>query len=394
MSADRLQRLTAALDRYIEDERLPGVVVRVQRDGAVVYEEARGFRDREAGAPMRPDALFRIASQTKALVSVAVMMLQEDGTLLLSDPVGRWLPAFAQTKVAEPDGSGGYRVVPARRAITIRDLLTHTAGVGYGGGPGGDAWSDAGITGWYFAHRDEPIRETVDRMASLPFPAQPGAAFVYGYSTDILGALVEAASGQSLDDFLRERIFVPLDMRDTHFFLPRDKAARLAVVYNNDGPGLSRAPSGPGMDTQGEYLDGPRTSYSGGAGLVSTARDYARFLQMLLDGGSLEGRRILAPSSVALMTQDHLGERYGAAGTGFGLGFRVRTDVGAAGVPGSLGDYGWGGAYHSTYWVDPAEQLVVVYLTQVRPGGGLDDHARLRALVYASLLESAALAPG
>lgn len=394
MSSERLDRLTTALDQYVDDERLPGVVVRVHRAGSVVYEEAVGFRDREAGAPMRSDALFRIASQTKAVVSVAIMMLQEDGTLLLSDPLSRWLPAFAETTVAEPDGSGGYAVVPARRAITLRDLLTHTAGVGYGGGPGGDTWADADITGWYFAHRTEPVRQTVDRMAALPFPSHPGEAFVYGYSTDILGAVVEAASGETLDAFLRDRIFDPLDMRDTHFFVPREKAGRLAVVYNNDGEGLTRAPEGPGMNTQGEYLEGPRTSFSGGAGLVSTARDYGRFLQMLLDGGALEGRRILSPSTVALMTQDHLGDRYRAPGAGFGLGFTVRTDVGAAGVPGSVGDFGWGGAYHSTYWVDPAEELVVVYLTQVRPGGGLDDHARLRALVYASLLESAALAPG
>lgn len=388
MSSERLDRLTGVLQRYVDDERLPGAVAMVLRDGRIVYHEAVGNQDIEAGAPMRPDAIFRIASQTKALVSVAIMMLQEEGELLISDRVSTYLPSFASTTVAEPSGDG-YDVVPARRPITLRDLLTHTAGIGYGNGPGAEAWQGAGITGWYFADRDEPVRETIDRMASLPFQAQPGARFVYGYNTDILGAVVEEVSGQSLAEFLSERIFKPLDMRDTHFYLPPEKAARLATVYNlRDG--LNRAATGPGMQTQGQYVTGPRTSFSGGAGLLSTARDYSRFLQMLLDGGALEGARLLSPVSVALMTQNHIGEIYQAPGMGFGLGFSVLLDVGASGEPGSEGTYGWGGAYHSTYWVDPVEDLVVLYFTQVIPATGLDDHARLRTLVYSAILESAA----
>lgn len=390
MSSERLGRLTESLQRYVDDGRLPGAVAMVLRDGKVVYHEAVGHRDIEAGAPMRDDAIFRIASQTKALVSVAVMMLQEDGALLISDRVSTHLPSFASTTVAEPTDDGGYEVVPGRRPITIRDLLTHTAGIGYGGGPGGEAWQDAGITGWYFAHRDEPVRATVDKMPSLPFPAHPGEAFVYGYNTDILGAVVEAASGMTLERFLGERIFRPLEMHDTHFYLPPEKEARLATVYNLTD-GLRRAPDGPGMQTQGQYADGPRVSFSGGAGLLSTARDYGRFLQMLLDGGELEGTRLLSPSSVSLMTDDHIGELYPAAGMGFGLGFSVRLDVGTAGAPGSAGEFGWGGAYHSTYWVDPVEDLVVLYFTQVIPAPGLDDHARLRALVYSAVSESAAV---
>lgn len=278
--------------------------------------------------------------------------------------------------------------MPARRPITLRHLLTHTAGIAYGSGPGGDQWEAAGITGWYFAHRDEPVRRTVDRMAALPFQAQPGEAFVYGYNTDILGAVIEVVSGQSLDAFLRERILRPLDMRDTHFYLPPEKRSRLATVYGLR-TSLTRAPDGAGMEAQGQYVEGPRQSFSGGAGLLSTTRDYARFLQMLLNGGELNGVRLLSPTSVSLMTQNHIPHLDRGPGMGFGLGFSIRLDVGAAGQHGSMGEFGWGGAYHSTYWVDPVENLVVVYLTQVIPAAGLDDQARLRAMIYASVVERA-----
>ncbi len=382
----RLDRLGAVLEEYVTGGSLPGAAVMVLRDGAVAYEKAVGYSDAEAGTPLAMDAIFRIASQTKAIVSVAVMMLQEEGALLIGDRVARHLPAFANTTVAVPREDGGYDVVPADRPVTVRDLLTHTAGIGYGYGPGGDRWEEAGITGWYFAHRDEPVRATVDRMGALPFQAHPGERYVYGYATDILGALVEEVSGLTLDDFLRTRIFEPLDMRDTHFFLPPGKEDRLASVHGHDREGgLVRSPEGPGMNTQGQYVNGPRRSFSGGAGLLSTARDYARFLQMMLNGGSLGDARILSPASVALMTANHVGDLMGGA-SGFGLGFRVRLDLGAAGQPGSVGDYGWGGAYHTTFWVDPAERLVVVYFTQLRSFRPVDDHAKLRALVYGALV--------
>lgn len=387
MSSERLSRITAAIERYVEEGRLAGAVTTVLRNGNVVYEEAVGYRDREARAAMTTDAIFRIASQTKAIVSVGIMMLQEEGALLISDPVSRYLPEFRNTTVAVRREDGGYDIVPAARPITLRHLLTHTAGVAYGSGPGADRWEQAGITGWYFAHREEPIRRTVERMAALPFQAQPGEAFVYGYSTDILGAVIEVVSGKTLDDFLRERIFEPLDMRDTHFYLPPAKRSRLATVYSLRGE-LTRAPDGAGMEAQGQYVDGPRRSFSGGAGLLSTARDYARFLQMLLNGGELGGVRILSPTTVALMTENHIPHIDRGPGMGFGLGFSIRLDVGAAGQPGSVGEFGWGGAYHSTYWVDPEEELVVVYLTQVIPAAGLDDQGRLRALVYSSIVES------
>ena len=389
MSSTRLERLGAALQAYVDEGALPGARALVVRDGRVAYDTTVGWADREARRPLADDALFRIASQTKALVSVAVLMLQEEGRLLIQDPLADHLPEFAETTVAVPRDGGGYEVVPARRPMTLRDLLTHTAGIGYGGGAAADAWGAAGIQGWYFADRTEPVRATVARMAALPMAAQPGERFVYGYATDILGAVVEAVSGLTLEAFLRSQILTPLGMDDTWFYVPPAEAGRLATVYGlGDDGSLARAPEGPGMQTQGQYVDGPRTSFSGGAGLVSTAEDYARFLQMLLNGGELDGVRILSPTTVDLMTRDHIGDRYGADGLGFGLGFQVVTDPGAWGAPGHAGVFGWGGAYHSTYWVDPVEDLVVVYFTQVIPATGLDDHGTLRALVYQAVTES------
>ncbi len=391
LSSQRLERLTGVLQAYVDSGRLAGAVTLVARHGKVAYLQSVGWRDREAKAPLRDDAVFRIASQTKAIVSVAVMMLQEQGALVISDPVGKYLPEFQKTTVAVPKAGGGYDVVPARRPITIRNLLTHTAGISYGDGPAKDRWEQAKITGWYFADRDEPIAATISRMAALPFDAQPGERWIYGYSIDILGALVEKVSGQPLDAFLQSRILAPLKMADTHFYLPRDQRDRLAVVYSaKPGGGLERAPDPGGMVGQGAYVDGPRKSYSGGAGLLSTAWDYARFLQTLLNGGELDGVRVLSPNTVHLMTVNHVGDLFSAGGRpgeGFGLGFSVVTDLGARGQPGSLGEFGWGGAYHSTYWVDPREDLVVVYFTQLIPAGALDDMGKVRALVYGAIVE-------
>lgn len=388
LSSVRLQRLTDTLRGYVESDRMSGAVLLVVRRGQVAFLEAVGQRDRESDSPMLPDAIFRIASQTKAVVSVATMTLLEEGRLLLSDPVGKYLPEFLHTTVAESTEGGGYDVVEATRPITVRDLLTHTSGISYGGGPASDRWAEAGLQGWYFADRDEPIQASVARMAELPFDAQPGERWVYGYSTDILGALVERVSGQSLAEFLQARVLDPVGMIDTHFYLPETKRHRLATVYSATPAGtIERAPTPGNMIGQGAYADGPRRSFSGGAGLLSTARDYARFLQMLLNGGVLDGHRVLSRKTVELMTTDHLDGLAFRRGQGFGLGFAVVNDLGARGVPGSVGEFGWGGAYHSTYWVDPAEELVVVYLTQLIPAVGLDDQGKLRALVYQAIVD-------
>jgi len=390
MSAARLQRLDTTMAAYVEQERIAGQVILVLRDGGIVYAKANGWRDREAGQPMTADTIFRIASQSKAIVSAGIMVLQEQGKLDIGQPLSNWFPEWTQAQVAVPTADGGYTLEPVTRPITLRDLLTHTSGISYGEGPAAERWAQAGLQGWYFADKHEPIGESVARMASLPIDAQPGASWIYGYSTDILGAVIERASGSNLASFLRAEIFAPLDMRDTHFYLPREKADRLAVVYQPgaDG-GLEAIPAASGMQAQGLYVEGngPNLSYSGGAGLLSTARDYARFLQMLLNGGELDGQRILSPKTVELMTVNHLVDLPFRPGQGFGLGFWVIEDLGAYGASGSVGSYGWGGAYHSTYFVDPKERLVVVYMTQLRPADGLDDYAKLRSGVYQAIVE-------
>ncbi|HEU4642232.1 MAG TPA: serine hydrolase domain-containing protein, partial [Gemmatimonadaceae bacterium] len=311
-STKRLARIDSAFRRAVDSGEIAGAVVLVARDGQTVYDRAFGWADREAKRPMATDGIFRIASQTKALTSVAIMSLAEEGKIGLNDPVARWIPAFAHTTVAVRTDTG-RAIVPARRAITIRDLLTHTAGISYGTDSlvaplyAAKGLGPAAGYGWYFADKNEPICTTIERLATLPFVAQPGERFVYGYNTDILGCVVERVSGMPLDEFIRSRITAPLGMRDTYFYLPPAKRGRLATVYLEKPDGtLERAPEG--GRGQGSYVDGPRRSFSGGAGMLSTARDYARFLQMLLNGGTLDGVRILAPKTVALMTTDQDGE--------------------------------------------------------------------------------------
>ncbi len=386
----RLARLDSVMQRFVDSGRVAGVVTLIARHGRIVQLGAYGWADREAGRRMTPDILFRIASQSKAVTSVAVMMLVEEGRLRLGDPVWRFLPSFRDARVAVRADTG-ITLVPVRRAITIRDLLTHTAGISYGTDSlVQDAYRAAGLGpaagyGWYFADKTEPICTTMDRLGTLPFVAQPGTRWVYGYSTDILGCVVERVSGLPFDQFLRARIFDPLRMRDTHFYVPEWRRNRLATVYAGRDGRIERARDD--ARGQGAYADGPRTSFSGGAGLVSTASDYGRFLQMLLNGGALDGARLLSPRTVALMTTGHVDSLYDTPGRGFGLGFEILRDPGRAGVYGSPGAFGWGGAYGSTYWVDPAEDLVGVFMVQQLPGGGLDLADRFRTLVYQAIIE-------
>ena len=389
MSSERLEYLTSTFQEYVDNEELSGAVILVARRGQIAYFKSFGQSDIKKNIAMEENSIFRIASQTKAIVSVGIMMLQEQGKLLISDPVGKYIPAFNETTVAETKEDGGYEIVKANRPITIRDLLTHTSGIGYGRGIASELWEKAKIQDWYFADRDEAIQATVKRMASLPFEAQPGEKFVYGYNTDILGALIEVVSGEPLNTFLKNRILDPLDMKDTHFYLSKNKKERLTVVYSPSENGLERAADPGGMVGQGAYVNGRRMSFSGGAGYLSTALDYAKFLQMMLNDGEFNGKRLISSKTAELMTVNHLGEVTfpWAKGTGFGLGFYTVNDLGLRGLLGSKGEYGWGGAYHSKYWVDPEENLVVVYFTQLIPANGLDDHGKLRALVYQAIID-------
>ena len=389
VSPARLARLTDTLKRYVDEGRIAGTVTLIARDGRVVYYEAAGRADVERNVPMQKDSMFRIASQSKAITSVAIMMLVEEGRILLNDPLHKFIPAFKATSVVVPppaDASPGspVAVVAARRPITIRDLLTHTAGIGYGGNAARFQYDAAGFDQRYFADKAEPIGTWVEKLAALPFDAQPGESYVYGYATDILGHVVEKASGVPLDVFFRTRIFEPLKMVDTYFFVPEAKRARLTTVYAASSSGaIVRAPDA--GRSQGAYVDGPRACFSGGAGLVSTAADYARFLQMLLNGGQLDGVRLLGPKTVELMTTNHTGTLYSNGTLGFGLGFEITEHVGRAGRPGLVGEFGWGGAYYTSYWVDPQEKLVVVFMSQLLPSGGLDLQGKVRTLVYQAI---------
>ncbi len=397
-ASDRLARIDQALQQYVGEDRVAGIVALVLRDGKPVYERAVGWRDKEGGARMTTDTIFRIASQTKAITSTAILMLMEEGKIGLNDPVSRFVPTFAKTTVAvrnEP-GSGpligtGVSVVPAKRPITVRDLLTHTAGISYGTqndiaaryeakglGPA------AGL-GWYTADKNEPICETMDRLGTLPFVAQPGEAFVYGYNTDILGCVVERVSGITLDEFIRTRITTPLGMSDTHFFLPVDKRERLAAVYASGSNGvIVRAPAGP--RGQGEYVEGPRRSFAGGAGLLSTARDYARFLEMVRNGGAVDGVRLLAPRTVQLMTTNQIGTLHSTTGLGFGYGFETTDRYGANGMD-SVGAFGWGGAYGTMYRVDPQARLAILLMMQLVPNT-TDIREKFPTLVYQALVDT------
>jgi CubicO group peptidase (beta-lactamase class C family) len=385
---ERLARIDRLLQQYVDQDRVAGAVALVLHDGKPVYERAVGWSDKEAGRRMTPSTVFRIASQTKAITSTAVLALVEEGKIGLNEPVGHFIPTFSKTTVAVKNDSG-TTTVPARRAITIQDLLTHTAGISYGTDSHVAALYEAkGLgpaagNGWYTADKDEPICDTMERLGTLPFVAQPGEAFVYGYNTDILGCVVEKASGMTLDEFVRTRITGPLAMKDTRFFLPAAERERLAVVYSSGGDGkIVRAPEG--SKGQGSYVDGPRRSFAGGAGLTSTARDYARFLEMIRKGGALGGVRILAPRTVDLMTTNQSGTLHSATGLGFGLGFETVDRYGAKEMAG-VGAFGWGGAYGTTYQVDRQSHMVIVLMIQLMPNT-TDIQQKFSTSVYQSLV--------
>ena len=386
LSADRLTRLDGLLQQYVDEGRIAGAVAVVVREGKPVYERAVGWADREGGRKMAPDTLFRIASQTKALTSTAVMALVEEGKIGIHEPVSHFIPSFAKTTVM---ARGESAPVPAKRPITVHDLLTHTAGISYGiesrVAPQYEAkgLGPAAGMGWYTADKDEPICTTMERLGTLPFVSQPGEAWVYGYNTDILGCIVEKASGMSLADFIGRRITEPLGLKDTRFFLPEAEGSRLAAVYSSGADGKA-VRAAEGSRGQGSYVTGPKKSFAGGAGLTSTARDYARFLEMIRQGGALDNVRILSPRAVELMTTNQAGVLHSETGLGFGYGFETVDRYGAKEMA-AVGAFGWGGAYGTTYQVDKQARMVMVLMIQLMPNA-TDIQPKFYQLVYQSLL--------
>ncbi|MEX2582272.1 MAG: serine hydrolase domain-containing protein [Gemmatimonadota bacterium] len=407
MSGERLDRLEQVIGEYVENEALPGAVSLVARRGGVAHLEAYGYADREAGERMEADAIFRLASMTKPVTSVAVMMLYEEGKFRLNDPVSRYLPELGDLEVLEITDTltGASRLVPAR-PITIRHLLTHSSGITYRFlaemNPSyrqrhfSEMYRDVGIADGLSEH-PATLQDLVESLGQVPLMHQPGAAFSYGLSVDVLGRLVEVLSGMSFDEFLRTRLFEPLGMEDTYFYLPEDKASRLVALY-------SPSPGGGLVEEEGRVdlthlsysatypIGDQRTYFPGGAGLSSTARDYARFLQMLLNGGELDGARILSPLTIEVMTSDHLGSTptgmVGPGSGGFGLGFAVTGPPNRGGELTSEGSYYWSGFFNTSFWVDPQQELFGILLTNVYPGRGIGDLSeKFRIMTYQAVVE-------
>jgi CubicO group peptidase (beta-lactamase class C family) len=380
LSANGLERLRQVLRREIEQKRLPGAVAMIARQGKLGFLEAFGMQDPAAGTPMQIESIFRIYSMTKPVVSVAIMMLVEEGRLFLAEPLAKYVPAFADPKVAVERGDGRLELVPAERPITIQDLLRHTSGLTY-------EFVGAGAVQRMYAENDLPSTnqtnaDQVERLARLPLFSQPGRQWDYSRSTDVLGRIVEIISGETLGQFLQKRIFAPLGMSDTGFHVPAEKQSRIAEPF----------PIDPDTGDAVRLLDvrRPPKFESGGGGLISTILDYTRFLDMLAAGGTRDGNRLLARKTIDLMRSDHLGPnvRRGSEllqpGHGFGLGFAVRTEPGMSVMPGSVGLYFWGGIAGTTFWIDPAEDLYAMMLIQA-PGQRDHYRALFRTLVYGAL---------
>lgn len=392
MSAERLARIRPVIQQAVEQGKIAGAVTLILRNGKVAHLEAVGQMDE--GKPMRADALFRIASMSKAVTSVAVMMLYEEGRLLLDDPISKYIPEFKSPKVAVKTEDGqSFDLVPARSEITVRHLLTHTSGLTYrfiGIEPWARLYKEAGVVDG-LTQTDSLLADNVKKLAKLPLMHQPGERYSYSLSTDVLGYLVEVVSGVTLDEFFRRRIFEPLRMTDTGFYPPEAKLARLAAVYNQLPDGhikrMNDEPSERGyLIFSASYpYKGARRYYSGGAGLISTINDYGRFLQALLNGGELDGTRILSRKTVELMTVNHVGDLFGPQG--FGLGFSVVRDLGRGNELGSVGQYGWGGFFYTNFFVDPKEKMVGIFMSQLYPATDVRLHERFRTLAYQAITD-------
>lgn len=384
MSSERLARIAPAMQKYIDADLTPGIITAIVRKGKLVHFSVQGDADVAAAMPLQDDSIFRIASMTKPITSVALMMLWEEGHFQLRDPVSRFIPAFAEVQVSTTgDASGATgELVPLTRPIQIRDLLTHTAGF---------ANNYRGNVAAYRAVMNESRptdnAELVARLATLPLNYQPGEEWQYSVATDVVGHLVEVISGMTLDVFFAERIFGPLGMPDTHFYLNEAQARRLTAQYTPAEEDQTITLQDPGSAAS-RWVTGPKTLFRGAGGLVSTARDYLRFQQMILNRGEFDGVRLLAPSTVSLMLDNHTGDLplwLPGPGIGFGLGFGVVVDRGEAATPLSEGAGYWGGAYCTLSWVDPEQELVAVLMTQVRPYSHINVRQDFQVLTYQAI---------
>jgi len=389
LSAERLERIGSTVQRSIDDKRIAGAVTLVVRRGHVAWFKAQGMADREAGKAMRTDSMFRICSMTKPITSLAVMMLYEEGHFLLGDPISKYLPEFKNPKVLVKPVSGDPYSIPATREITIRDLLRHTSGLTYDSNADlGRLYKNANV-GTGLLPYDGTIEDNVKRLAGVPLLFNPGDRWEYSLGVDVLGRLVEVVSGKPLDEFFRTRIFEPLGMKDTYFYPPDDKLERLAAAYTYyAGKGLNRFPDAPIVEGTSSYsadypYHAPKKLFSGGAGLVSTAADYARFCQMMLDGGKWGNTRLVSRKSVELMSQDQLGRI--SADRGFGLGFGVEGVKTPLSELGSPGEYNWGGFFYTAFSIDPKEQMIVIFMGQLHPTGDLTLDRQVHELAYQAI---------
>ena len=392
LSTERLSRIDKVMEAYVEQQKIAGGVTLIARHGKIAHLGTYGMMDVEAGKPMTPDTIFRIASMTKPITSVAVMMLYEEGHFRLHEPVSKFIPAFKEMHVLPPeDAEDSASPVPATQQITIWNLLTHTSGLTYHWNERlGPQYNDAGIT--HGLLQDEStLAEKMKVLATIPLLHQPGARVEYGLSIDVLGHLVEVVSGMPLNQFFSQRIFKPLGMTDTHFFIPEAKRERLATVYERTGDGpIMRKPQEPTVNGSLIYstdypYNGPKTYFSGGAGLVSTASDYARFAQMMLNGGELDGVRLLSRKTVELMTTDRLAKM--DVNYGFGFGFGVLRNESDLWDIGSVGAYSGGGFFFTSFFIDPQEQMLGIFMCQLHPTGGLDLGDRIRILSYQAIAD-------
>jgi CubicO group peptidase (beta-lactamase class C family) len=390
-SEERIKRIDQNLQKWVDEKQMNGCVGFISKNGKIVYHKAFGFDNLEQKTPMRTDHIFRLASQTKAITSVAIMMLYEEGKLNLNDPVSKFIPEFRKPTVIEKFNLADttWTSIPAKREITIKDLLTHTAGIGYaqiGSKEANAMYHKYGVIGG-IAVPGYKLSDVIPKLGKLPLFHQPGEKFTYGLNTDVLGYVVEVVSGMSFDQFLRTKLFEPLGMNDTYFYLPVEKRSRLVSLYQVDSAGLHMMP--PVIQIvepiDRDYPNSKGSYFSGGAGLSSTIYDYAVFLQMLLNGGTYNGKQILARNTVRMMTSNNVGPTV-MNGDQFGLGFGLTSEFESGSTPLNVGSFEWGGMFATTYWVDPKEGIVGLIYRNIWPTN-FDAGGRFKTLTYQALAD-------